>query len=86
MIGRYATDASTRIVRLTSLEQKHPRGTTRSRCGNRISPLVRQLGSENPGRRARDKMVLEIEEVLSRERGRAGAVRGIASPDGLAIL
>jgi hypothetical protein len=36
----------------------------RSRWGNRISPLVRRLGSEDPERRARDQMALEIEGVV----------------------
>jgi len=37
---------------------------TRSHCGNRISPLVCRLGSEDPERRARDEMALEIEGVV----------------------
>ena len=53
-----------RIVRLTSIERKEPGWNTRSRCGNRISPLVRRLGSEDPERRARDEMALEIEGVV----------------------
>jgi hypothetical protein len=36
----------------------------RSRCGNRISPLIRHLGSEDPERRARDEMALRVEGVV----------------------
>src|ERR1700758_2303791 len=38
---------------------------TRSRCGNRISPLIRRLGSEDPERRARDEMALKVEGVVN---------------------
>jgi hypothetical protein len=32
---------------------------------NRISPLIRRLGSENSERRARDEMALEVEGVVN---------------------
>jgi hypothetical protein len=38
---------------------------TRSRCGNRISPLIRRLGSEDPERRARDEMALKVEGIVN---------------------
>src|SRR6516164_6653036 len=38
---------------------------TRSRCGNRISPLIRRLGSEDPERRTRDEMALKVEGVVN---------------------
>src|SRR6516165_11950006 len=38
---------------------------TRSRRGNRISPLIRRLGSEDPERRARDEMALKVEGVVN---------------------
>src|SRR6516225_5164016 len=38
---------------------------TRSRCGNRISALIRRLGSEDPERRARDEMALKVEGVVN---------------------
>ena len=38
---------------------------TRSRCGNRISPLIRRLGAEDPERRARDEMALKVEGVVN---------------------
>ena len=38
---------------------------TRSRRGNRISPLIRRLGSEDPERRARDDMPLKVEGVVN---------------------
>jgi len=37
----------------------------RSRCGNRISPLIRRLGSEDPERRTRDEMGLKVEGVVN---------------------
>jgi len=36
----------------------------RSHCRDRIPPLVRRLGSENPERRARDEMALKVESVV----------------------
>jgi hypothetical protein len=41
-----AADVVGGIVRLTPAERKSPRRNTRSRCGNRVSPLIRRLGSE----------------------------------------
>jgi hypothetical protein len=50
------------IVRLTSVAEKGAPGGIRGlRCGNRISPLIRRLGSEDPERRARDEMALKVE-------------------------
>jgi hypothetical protein len=54
------------IVRLTSVAEKGAPGlNTCSRCGNRISPLIRRLGSEDPERRARDEMALKVEGVVN---------------------
>jgi len=41
-----------------------PGRNTRSRCGNSIPPQFRGLDSENPERRARDKMALKVEGVV----------------------
>jgi hypothetical protein len=54
------------IVRLTSVAAKGAPGGIRGlRCGNRISPLIRRLGSEDPERRARDEMALKVEGVVN---------------------
>jgi hypothetical protein len=39
-----------RIVKLTCIEQNKPEAGTRSHCRDRIPPLVRRLGSEDPQR------------------------------------
>jgi hypothetical protein len=40
------------------------RQDARSNCRDRIPPLVRRLGSEDPERRSRDEMTLKIESVM----------------------
>ena len=45
--------------------RKSAKRNTRSRCGNRIAPLICGLGSEDPERRARDEMALEVERVVN---------------------
>src|SRR6516225_7543716 len=51
-------------VRLTSVEQKELPAETRSLGRDRIPPLVRRLGAEDPQRRARYEMALEVEGIV----------------------
>jgi hypothetical protein len=50
-----------------------PASDARSRGRDRIPPLARRLGSEDPERRARDEMALKIEGVVARSAGTLGA-------------
>src|SRR5215469_9847320 len=43
-----------------------PRRNTQSLCANRISPLIRRLGSEDPECRTRDQMASKVEGVVDR--------------------
>src|SRR6188472_458823 len=53
------------IVSLACAEQKTgPARDARSRGRDRIPPSVRRLGAEDPQRRARDEMTLEVEGVV----------------------
>ena len=53
-----------RIVSLTGVEQNEPAPDERSLGRERIPPLVRRLFTEDPQRRARDEMALQVEGVV----------------------
>ena len=60
-VVRFSTDG---IVSLTCGEQTRPSPGARSPCRDRVAPLVRRLGSEDPEGRARDEMALKVEGVM----------------------
>ena len=51
-------------VRLTCVERYEPEAGRTSPCCDRVLPLVRSLGSEDPERRSRNEMALKVEGVV----------------------
>src|SRR5271169_2050956 len=62
---RQISKAARRHCQINFCRVRSAERNARSRCGNRISPLIRRLGSEDPERRARDEMALKVEGVVN---------------------